>query len=62
MRSETRKGQEQPLLDPVRKDAQNLSVQEITGLSTALQDLPTRQLMLPLAICHPQSDSPLQGA
>ena len=62
IRSKTRKGKSQPELDPVRRDAKNLSVEDITGLSGALKDLPTRQLMLPLFISHPQSNFPDQEA
>jgi len=62
IRSETRKGKRQPKLDPVRRDAKNLSVEDITGLADALNDLPTQQLMLPLVISHPQPDVVTQGA
>jgi hypothetical protein len=55
VRSETRKGKSLPELDPVRRDAMNLSVEDITGLTGALKDLPPRQLMFPLLMCHPQS-------
>ena len=54
IRSETQKGKDQPKLDPVRRDVKNLSVEDITGLSSAIKDLPSRQLMLPLKMCHPQ--------
>lgn len=62
IRSETRKGKDQLILDPVRRDAKNLSVEDITGLSKALTDLPTRQLMLPFVICQPQPDVASQEA
>ena len=62
IRSETRKGKSQPKLDPVRQDVKNLSVEDITGLSVALKDLPTRQLMFPFAICQPQPDVATQEA
>ncbi len=62
VRSETRKGQEQPQLEPVRREAKNLSVEDITGLSEALPDLPSRQLMFPLFLSQPQANSPFQGA
>jgi len=62
IRSETRKGKSQPILDPVLRDAKNLSVEDITGLARALKDLPTRQLMLPLAIAHSPSAMANQGA
>lgn len=55
IRSETRKGKSQPKLDPVRRDPKNLSVEDITGLSEALEDLPFRQLMFPLLLCHPHN-------
>jgi hypothetical protein len=44
----------QPELPPARLDAKGLSVEEITGLPAALEDLPVRQLMLPLSMCYPQ--------
>jgi hypothetical protein len=62
IRSETRKGKNQPKLVPVRRDAKNLSVEDITGLTSGLKDLPTRQLMLPLLLCIPQSDVATQEA
>jgi len=62
IQSETRKGKRQPKLDPVRRDAKNLSVEDIPGLADALNDLPTQQLMLPLFICYPQPDVVTQGA
>jgi len=63
IRSQTRKGKQQSKLDPVRRAAMNLSVEAITGLSTkTLRELPIRQLMLPFAICHPQSGFANQGA
>lgn len=54
IRAKTRKGKDQPKLDPIRRDAKNLSVEDITGLPGALKTLPSRQLMLPLLISHPQ--------
>ena len=62
IRSETRKGKSQPKLDPVRRKAENLSVEDITGLAGVPKDLPTRQLMLPLFICYPKSEMVTQGA
>lgn len=62
IRSNTRKGKEQPKLDPIRRDAKNLSVEDITGISKENKALPTRQLMLPFRICHPQSELVQQGA
>ena len=56
IRSETRKGKSQPKLDPVRRKAKNLSVEDITGLAGVPKVMPTRQLMLPLFICYPKSD------
>ena len=35
-------------------DAKGLSAQDITRLPGALDDLPVRQLMLPLSMCYPQ--------
>jgi len=62
VRSKTRKGQEQPQLEPVRREPQNLSVEDITGLSQAFPDLPARQLMFPLFMSQPQASFPNQGA
>ncbi|MFL7868926.1 MAG: helix-turn-helix domain-containing protein [Anaerolineales bacterium] len=62
IRSETRKGKSQPKLDPVRRKAKNLSVEDITGLAGVPEDLPTRQLMFPLFICYPKSEMVIQGA
>lgn len=62
IRSNTRKGKEQPKLNPVRRDAKNLSVEDITGLSREIEELPTRQLMFPFAICHSQTEIVHQGA
>ena len=55
IRSETQKGKDQPKLAPVRRDVKNLSVEDITGLSSTSKNVLTRQLMLPLKICHPQN-------
>jgi hypothetical protein len=55
VKPETKRGRRLPELPPVRLDAQGLSVEEITGLPTALEGLPVRQLMLPLSMCCPQS-------
>ena len=55
VRAKSRKGQEQPQLEPVRRDAKNLSVEDLTGLPEALPDLPTRQLMFPLFLSQPQT-------
>jgi hypothetical protein len=54
IRSKTRKGKDQPRLDPVRRGAKNRSVVDITGLLGAVKNLPTRQLMLPFTICQSQ--------
>ena len=56
IRSNTRKGKEQPKLDPVRRDAKNLSIEDITGISREILELPSRQLMFPFVICHPKSE------
>ena len=50
----TKRGQCQPEVLPARLDAKRLGVEEITGLPAALEDLPMRQLMLPLSMCYPQ--------
>ena len=55
IRSKTQKGKEQPKLAPLRQDVKNLSIEDITGLSSAIKKLPSRQLMLPLKMCHPQN-------
>jgi hypothetical protein len=61
IRSEGRKGREQPTLEPVRQDPRNLSVEDITGLDTTkLDGLPTYQLMLPLFMCQPQPEASIQ--
>jgi len=62
IRSKTRKGKDQPKLDPVCRDVKNLSVEDITGISSAQKDLPTRQLMLPFAMCQSQKNLIAQGA
>lgn len=53
IRSKTRKGKEQPKLESIRKDAKNLSVEDITGLSISERKLPTRQLMFPFEVSFP---------
>ena len=62
IRSETRKGKSVPRLEPVRQDAKNLSVEDITGLPEAIKDMPPRQLMFSLLMCHPQPDLSEQEA
>lgn len=62
IRSQTRKGQEQPHLEPVRREVKNLSLEDITGLPEALPGLPTRQLMFPLFMSQPQANFANQGA
>jgi hypothetical protein len=57
VKPETKHGKCQPELPPARLDAKGLSVEKITGLPAALEDLPVRQLMLPLSMCYPQSVS-----
>jgi hypothetical protein len=52
-----KRGQAQSQLPMLRLDAKGLSVDDITGLPTALQQLPTRQLMLPLSMCYAQPAS-----
>jgi len=54
VKPKTKRAQRLPDLSPVRRDAKSLSIEEITGLSAALEDLPVRQLMLPLSMCCPQ--------
>ena len=53
IRPKTKRGQRQPEPTPVRLDAKKLD-EVITGLPAALEDLPMRQLMLPLSMCYPQ--------
>lgn len=53
IRSKSRKGKDQPKLDPVRRDAKNLSVEDITAISVAQNNLPPRQLMFPLSFLKP---------
>ena len=62
IRSETKKGKNEPKLESVRRDAKNLSVEDITGLPEVIKDMPTRQLMLPFAMCQSQPESVAQGA
>jgi len=57
VKPKSKRGQRLPDLPPVRRDAKGLSVEEITGLPVALEDLPVRQLMLPLSMCYPQPAS-----
>jgi hypothetical protein len=54
VKPKSKRGQRLPDLPPVRLDAKGLSVEEITGLPADLEDLPVRQLMLPLSMCYPQ--------
>ena len=54
VKPKTKRGQRLPDLSPVRRDVKGLSVEEITGLPTALENLPVRQLVLPLSMCYPQ--------
>jgi len=54
VKPKTKRGKRRPELPPARLDAKGLSVEEITGLPTALEDLPVRQLTLPLSMCYPQ--------
>ena len=60
VRPETKRGLGVPELAPVSRQAQGLSVTDVTGLPAALQDLPTRQLMFPWVVCCPPPAS--QGA
>lgn len=62
IRAATRQGRTQPQLAPVRRAAKNLSVEDITGLTAALPDLPTRQLMFPRFMSQPQVNFPQPGA
>lgn len=57
VKPKTKRGQRLPDLPPVHRDAKGLSVEEITRLPMALEDLPMRQLMLPLSMCYPQTTS-----
>ena len=52
IRSKTRKGQEQTQLEPVRRDPKNISIEDITGISTVLEELPSQQLMFPFSFCQ----------
>jgi hypothetical protein len=54
VRPKTKRGRCLPELASVHLDAKGLSIEELTGLPTALEDLPARQLMLPLSMCYPQ--------
>jgi hypothetical protein len=57
VKPKSKRGQRLPDLPAARLDAKGLSVEEITGLPVALEDLPVRQLMLPLSMCYPQPAS-----
>ena len=57
IRSKGRKGKGQPKLDPVRRDVKNLSVEDITGLPDALDELTPRQLMFPMMMCYPNQEA-----
>jgi hypothetical protein len=69
IRTESRKWKAQSEIEPVRSDAissrcfygKNQSVEDITGLSRALKDLPTCQWMLPFAMCHLLLEGIAQG-
>jgi len=50
-----------PELLPVRRKAHGLAVEDLTGLPTALQSLPQRQLMFPLLMCYPSPSGIQQG-
>jgi hypothetical protein len=50
-----------PELLPVRRKAQGLEVEDLTGLPKALQSLPQRQLMFPLLMCYPSPSKIQQG-
>ncbi|HBY97697.1 MAG: helix-turn-helix domain-containing protein [Ardenticatenaceae bacterium] len=54
----TKRDTRPPELSPVRLGAKGLSVEDITGVPAALDDLPRRQLMLPLSMCGPHPVSP----
>lgn len=54
VRPETKRGHRLPELPPVRRNAQGLTVEGLTGLPAVLEELPVRQLMLPLSMCYPQ--------
>jgi hypothetical protein len=60
VRPDTKQGHRLPELAPVRLDAQGLGIEDLTGLPTALENLPARQLMLPLLMCYPAAA--LEGA
>jgi hypothetical protein len=53
VRPDSRPGHRLPELAPVCLKAQGLSLEDLMGLPTALEDLPARQLMLPLLMCYP---------
>jgi hypothetical protein len=53
VRPTTKRGRHLPALTPVHLEAQGLSIEDLTGLPAALEDLPVRQLMLPLLMCYP---------
>jgi hypothetical protein len=53
VRPETKHGQPPPELPPLRRAAQGLTTQDLTGLPAALAELPVYQLALPLLMCYP---------
>jgi len=55
LRPERKRELRQPALAPIRLSAQGLSIEALTGLPVALAELPTRQLMLPLFMCAPET-------
>jgi hypothetical protein len=56
IRSKMRKGKKQPKLEPVRRDVKNLSIEDITGLPEAIDELTPRQLMFPMMMCYPNQE------
>jgi transposase InsO family protein len=57
VKPKTKRGQSLPDLPPARRDTKGLSAEDITELPAALENLPVRQLMLPLLMCCSQPAS-----
>ena len=62
VRSKSRKGQEQPQLEPVRRDAKNLSVEDITGLPRGAPEFTNSAVDVPaFHVSAPGEFSPTRG-
>lgn len=57
VRSKGRKGKRKPKLESIRRDVKNLSIEDITGLPDALDELSPHQLMFPMMMCYPNQEA-----